>query len=83
MAAFAELDLANLLPATFTAPDLTEEEFLALCAKFPDATLEYTADGTILIMPPTDPRTSARVAYVVYRLSQWAEEQGRGVCHRT
>ncbi len=51
MAVIAELDLANLLPATFTAPDLTEEDFLALCAKFPDATLEYTPEGTILIMP--------------------------------
>lgn len=79
MAAIAELDLANLLPATFTAPDLTEEEFLALCAKFPDATLEYTPEGTILIMPPTDPKSSARVAEVVYELKHWARQRDNGV----
>ena len=74
-----ELDIANMLPATFTAPQLSEEEFLALCAKFPDATLEYTADGTIVIMPPTDPASSAIVAYVARMLGNWADEQGLGI----
>ncbi len=76
MAAIADIDLSDLLPATFTAPGLTEAEFLSLCEKFPDATLEYTPEGTIVIMPPTNPRNSARVARVVYQLSAWAEEHG-------
>src|SRR5260221_8770021 len=74
-----ELDIANMLPATFTAPELSEEDFLALCAKFPDATLEYTPDGTIIIMPPTDPASSAIVAYVVRMLGNWADQEGRGI----
>ena len=67
-----------MLPATFTAPGISEEEFLALCEKFPDATLEYAPDGTIHIMPPTDPESGKVVAYVVRMLGNWADEQGRG-----
>src|SRR5258708_27413619 len=69
----------NLLPVTLTAPGLSEAEFLALCAQFPDATLEYTADGTVIVLPPTDPETSARVSEVGRQLGNWAIQQGRGV----
>jgi Uma2 family endonuclease len=74
----AELDLANLLPASFTAPGMDEEQFLALCAKFPDATLEYTEDGTVIIMPPTDPESSERVQEVTRQLGNWARETAGG-----
>lgn len=72
------LDIANMLPATFTAPGLSEDEFLALCAKFPDATLEYTEDGTVIITPPTDPESSERVVEVVGQLRNWVRESGGG-----
>jgi Uma2 family endonuclease len=75
----AALQLEKHLPATLTAPGLSEADFLALAEEFPDCFLEYTAEGTVLIMPPTDPETSARVARVTYRLMQWAEIQGRGI----
>ena len=75
----AELKIEDMLPATLTVPGLNEADFLALCEKFPDATLEYTEDGTIIIMPPTDPRSGARVAQVVRQLGNWAEEEGQGM----
>ena len=68
-----------MLPAVLTAPDITEAEFLDLCEKFPEALLEYTPEGTILIMPPTDPETSARVVSLVTQLSNWAEAEGNGI----
>src|SRR5439155_3608410 len=71
-----KLELAKMLPASFTAPGLTEEDFLALCEKFPDAFLEYSADGTVTIMPPTDPESGARDAQVVVQLGNWAERHG-------
>jgi Uma2 family endonuclease len=74
MPAIAEIDLSNLLPASFTAPGLTEADFLALCETFPDAMLEYPPDGTVLVTPPNDLRSSARVAYVVRTLGNWADE---------
>src|SRR5262245_38939913 len=72
----ADLDIENMLPATFTVPEMTDEEFLALCEKFPDATLEYAPDGTLIIMPPTDPESSERVAEVVVQLGIWTREHG-------
>lgn len=72
-------EIEKLLPATFTAPGLTEAEFLEFCAKLPDATLEYTPDGTLIIMPPTDPETSARVTRITTQLERWAVEKGHGI----
>jgi len=79
MAAHTTIDLEEFLPATFTAPDLTDDQFLALCELFPEATLEYTEEGEIIVMPPTDPLNSARVGLVVYQLIDWSKKQGRGV----
>jgi Uma2 family endonuclease len=74
----AALELEKHLPATITAPGLTEAEFLEICSEFPDCTLEYEPDGTVLIMPPTDPETSARVALIVHWLVSWAKQNERG-----
>lgn len=78
MAAHTAIDLEDYLPATFTAPELTDEQFLAWCELFPDAMLEYTEEGEIVVMPPTDPKNSARVMRVGTRLTIWAEQTGRG-----
>jgi Uma2 family endonuclease len=75
----AALQLEKHLPATLTAPGLSEADFLALAEEFPDCFLEYTAEGTVLIMPPTDPETGACVARVTRRLGNWAEDRGRGI----
>ena len=63
------LDIRNMLPATFTAPGLTEAQFLKLCEEFPDALLEYTADGRVIVMPPTDPENGVRIAEVLAELA--------------
>ncbi len=72
-------EIEKLLPATFTAPGLSEAEFLELCAKFPDAFVEYAADGTVTVMPPTDPETGIRTAEVLGELRNWARRDGRGL----
>lgn len=76
MAAQTTIDLTKLLPASFTAPGLTEAQFLKLCEEFPDAFLEYTADGEVIIMPPTDPESGERVAEVVGQVWNWARAHG-------
>src|SRR5580658_10565172 len=70
--------IMDMLPATFTKRGLTEAEYFDLCAKFDDAFVEYTPDGTVIIMPLTDPETSQRVIDVVSQLNHWAQEDGRG-----
>jgi len=79
MAAHTTINLADLLPATFTAPELTDDQFLALCEQFPEATLEYTEDGEVIVTPPTDPLSSVRVVRVVQRLANWADQTHRGL----
>jgi len=74
----AALKLEDHLPATLTAPGLSEAEFLALAEEFPDCFLEYTAEGTVLIMPPTDPVSGMRVSEVGRQLGNWAIVDGRG-----
>jgi hypothetical protein len=47
----AALEIGDFLPATFAAPGMSEAEFLELSRKFPDARVEYTADGTVIVIP--------------------------------
>jgi Uma2 family endonuclease len=75
----AALQIEKHLPATLTVPGLTEAEFLALVEEFPDSTLEYTSDGVVLIMPPTDPENGGRVVEVVRQLGNWARLEKRGM----
>jgi Uma2 family endonuclease len=66
------------LPATLTAPPMTDEEFAAFCAEHPDYFIEMTADGELLIMPPNFSLTGARNQKIGARLEMWAERDGRG-----
>jgi Uma2 family endonuclease len=79
MTTHTALEIERLLPATFTAPGLSEAEFLELCAKFPDAMVEYTSDGRVIVMPPTDPESGARNAEVLKQLANWGDKRGRGI----
>jgi Uma2 family endonuclease len=74
--AFLADHLADHLPASFYAPGLSEEQFLALFEKYPDFFLEYTTDGMVLLMPPTDPESAERVNEVGYQLTHWTKAHG-------
>jgi Uma2 family endonuclease len=50
------------------ASPLTDSQFLALCARYPDYRIETTAEGDILIMPPAHPRTGQRNATITHQL---------------
>jgi Uma2 family endonuclease len=67
------------LPATLTAPPMTDDAFAAFCAEHPDLLFEMTAEGDLVVMPPTRSLTGARNARVVSRLDLWAEKDGRGI----
>jgi Uma2 family endonuclease len=62
------------LPMTLTAvPGLSDAEFDALCQKYPDCRLECTAEGDVIVMPPTDPDTGIRNSSIGRQLANWAE----------
>src|SRR5450432_2369473 len=66
------------MPLTLFAPDITDEHFDALCDQYADYRLEYSADGEIIIMPPTDPRTGIRNAAITKRLGILTDAVQRG-----
>ena len=68
------------LPATITHPPMSDAEFSEFCSEHPDLFFEMTAEGELLIMPPTHSLTGARNTKICSRLDQWAEEDGRGLC---
>lgn len=67
------------LPVTLFAPGMTDAKFKEFCELYSDYRLEYTAEGELIIMPPTDPETGARNARVTSQLDRWAELDERGV----
>jgi Uma2 family endonuclease len=73
-----EIDEA-FLPATLTAQPMTDEEFAGFCAEHPDLFFEMTAEGEIIVMPPTYSLTGARNSRISRQLGAWAEQDGRGI----
>jgi len=67
------------LPATLTAPPMTDEEFAAFCAEHPDLFFEVTAEGELIVMPPTYSDTGAQNFDVAGQLRDWAVKNRRGV----
>lgn len=69
----------SYLPVTLSVPGITDEQFRLFCEQYEDYRLEYTADGEVLIMPPTDPDTGARNSSINYQQKRWALSIERGI----
>ena len=41
--------------------------------------MEYTAEGDLLVTPPTDAETVVRNARIIYQLMHWADATGKGL----
>ena len=68
-----------ILPVTLTIPGLTDATFEEYCEQYPGCRLEYTAEGELLIMPPTDPETGIQNIGICRQLANWAEDIGGNV----
>ena len=69
----------SYLPLPLYAPGLTDSRFQEFCEQYADYRLEYSAEGELIIMPPTDPRTGARNARIIEDISHWSRVDGRGI----
>jgi Uma2 family endonuclease len=58
---------------------LTDEQFVRLCQENPELRLELTAQGELIIMPPTGTETGWRNSKFNQRLANWAEANGEGL----
>lgn len=67
------------LPATLTAPPMTDEQFAEFCAEHPDLSFEVTAEGVMIGSPPKFSLTGTRNSKITKQLETWAEADARGV----
>ena len=66
------------LPVTLFVPDISDAKFQEFCDQYADFQVEYTGEGELIIMPPTDRHTSLRNAKIGFQLMGWAQVDGRG-----
>lgn len=69
------------LPATLTAPPMTDRQFADFCAEHPDLSFETTAQGEIIVMPPDFSKTGARNLEIAMQLGNWARKDARGIAN--
>lgn len=66
------------LPITLSVPALTDAQFEEFCQLYSDYRLEYTAEGDLVITPPTDPDTSAQNMEIGMQLAIWGKRRRDG-----
>ncbi|TVP66267.1 MAG: Uma2 family endonuclease [Nodularia sp. (in: Bacteria)] len=67
--------ILNLSPTI----DLTDEQFFQLCQNNRDLRLERTAEGELIIMPPTGWKSGNRNSRLTQRLGNWADVDATGL----
>src|SRR4051812_7429838 len=67
------------LPATLSAPPMTDQQFAEFCSEHPDLFFETTAEAEIIVMPPRFTLTGIRNREMIGQLHGWANRDGRGV----
>jgi Uma2 family endonuclease len=60
------------------ALELTDEQFFNLCQINSDLRLERTAEGDIIVMPPTGGETGTRNTSITGQLYVWTKQDGAG-----
>ena len=71
----AEAVRIHLRPAL----EMTDEQFFALCQINRDLRIERTAQGDLIVMPPTGWMTGVRNAEITTQLKTWSKRDGRGI----
>jgi Uma2 family endonuclease len=67
--------ILNLSPTI----ELTDEQFFQLCQNNRDLRLERTAEGELIIMPPTGWESGNRNSRLTQRLGNWTDADGTGI----
>jgi Uma2 family endonuclease len=58
---------------------ITDEQFALLCQENPELRLELSAQGELIIMPPTGSKSGWRSGRSYYALTAWADQEGSGL----
>jgi Uma2 family endonuclease len=57
---------------------MTDDEFVSFCQHYEDCSVECTAEGEIIIMPPTYLITGEQNSEIIVQLGTWAKKERRG-----
>ena len=71
-------DMESQAPVILHPPPMTDDEFYGFCQLYPEFRVERTADGEIVIMPPSVLETGFRNSELTAQLGSWAIKDGRG-----
>lgn len=66
------------LPVTLFVPEISDAKFQEFCEQYADFRVEYSGEGELIIMPPTDPETGYRNALITACLFNWSKLVGHG-----
>jgi Uma2 family endonuclease len=61
------------------AINLTDDQLFELCQLNGDWRIEYTAQGELIVMPPTGGETSNRNAEITFQVQSWTRQDQTGV----
>ena len=67
--------ILNLRPAI----ELTDEQFFDICQNNRDLRLERTAQGELIVMPPTGWKSGSQNAKLTQRFGNWTDTDGTGI----
>jgi Uma2 family endonuclease len=70
--------VTDLPPLDISTLHFTAEQFKQLCASNPDRSLELTAEGVLIIMPPVGGGSGKRELNLGSQIHNWNEETGLG-----
>ena len=62
-----------------TAHPLTNEELMGFCTANEVLRVERESNGELLLMSPAGNQTSSKNAWLIFQLTRWADEDGRGL----
>jgi Uma2 family endonuclease len=71
-------DFESVAPVVLFAPPMSDAEFTEFCQHYADYRIESTAEGEIIIMPPTYPKTGYQNVRIVSQLDGWSRRTKRG-----
>jgi Uma2 family endonuclease len=60
------------LPATLSAPPMTDDEFASFCTDHLELFFEMTAEGELIVMPPNDSIADLRNTQILFQLELWS-----------
>jgi len=72
------INLPSILELDINNVNLTDEQFFMLCQDNPDLRFERSADGELIIMPPTGGITGDRNSDLNYQLRGWSRKNKLG-----